>query len=174
MRRIHLLYDRSMTIRSGDLLLGLSLGDISLGSSEDDLVNEHKMRKANESEMHLLRQTGMMFFSDEAVYLRDQMGLIGPEWDPLVVVKKGKVKIISIQRIVRDEDTKDKVWDDALILYTHELGGPTGKTDEEVVWELSHDRKVVLEKKDLFGGTGGRAITIILSCKDPINLPGTA
>jgi hypothetical protein len=160
-----------MTIKSGDLFLGLSLGGISLGSLEEKLVSDYKMRKANESEVHLLRQTGTMFASEEFVYLRDQIGLIGPEWDPLVVVKKGKVKMISIQRIVKDEDTKDKVWDDALILYTHELGGPTGKTDEDVTWELSHERKVVLEKKDLFGGTGGRAITIILSCTDPENLP---
>jgi hypothetical protein len=160
-----------MEEKSGDLFLGLSLGEISLGATEENLITEHKMRKAGESEMHLLQQTGMMFGSHEDAYLKDQMGLIGPQWDPLVVVNNGKVKMISIQRIMRDEYTKDRVWDDALILYTHELGGPTSKTDDSLTWELSHDRKVALEKKELFGGTGGRAVTIVLSCKDPNNLP---
>lgn len=166
-----MLYYRTMAIKSGDLFLGLSLGGVSLGSSEDNLISEHKMRKASQSELHLLVQTGMLVASDEDVYLKDQIGLIGPEWDPLVVVKKGKVRMISIQRVMRDEHTKDRVWDDALILYTHELGGPSWRNDDELTWELSHERKVVLEKRELFGGTGGRAVTIILSCTDPDNLP---
>lgn len=152
-------------------ILEISLGGISLGESEDILVSEEKMRKASASELHLLQQTGMIINPDESIYLKDPVGLIGPEWDPLVMVKKGKVQMISIQRVVKDEQTKDRVWDDAIILYTHELGGPAGKTDDRLVWELSHGRKVVIEKRELFGGTGGRAVTIILSCTDPDDLP---
>jgi hypothetical protein len=152
-------------------ILGISLGGISLGESEDILVGTEKMRKAGDSELHLLQQTGMLINPDESVYLKDPVGLIGPEWDPLAMVKKGKVQMISIQRVVKDEQTKDRVWDDAIILYTHELGGPAGKTDDRLVWELSHGRKVVIEKRELFGGTGGRAVTIILSCEDPDDLP---
>jgi len=156
-------------------ILGTSLGGISLGESEDSLTSEEKMRKAGVSEMHLLQQTGMIINPDESIYLKDPVGLIGPEWDPLVVAKKGKAKMISIQRVVKDEQTKDRVWDDAIILYTHELGGPTGKTDDRLFWELSQGRKVIIEKRELFGGTGGRAVTIILSCSDPdILQPKTA
>ena len=152
-------------------ILGNSLGGVSLGAPEEHLPNEHHMRKAGDSELHLLQQTGMVINPDEAIYLQDPVGLIGPEWAPLVVVKKGKVKMISIQRVVKDEQTKDRVWDDALVLYTHELGGPSGKTDDRLIWELSNERKVVIEKRELFGGTGGRAVTIILSCTDPEKLP---
>jgi hypothetical protein len=152
-------------------ILGFSLGGIPLGSQEDTLVQIHQMRKAGTSEVHLLEQIGMLIAPDETIYLQDPVGLIGPEWAPLVVVKKGKVKVISIQRVVKDEQTKDRVWDDALILYTHELGGPTGRTDDQLFWELSHKRKVVIEKKELFGGTGGRAIIITLSCGNPEDLP---
>ena len=164
------MYDVSMEKKDATIL-GNSLGGIALGSPEDTLISMHKMRKANGSELHLLQQTGVMINADEAIYLREPVGLIGPEWDPMVIVKKGLVRIISIQRIVKDEQTKDRVWDDALILYTHELGGPSGKTDDRLVWELSNDRKVTIEKRELFGGTGGRAVTIILSCDDPENLP---
>src|ERR1700733_12789271 len=103
-----------MSIKSGDTILGFSLGGISLGTEESVLLNQQKMRKAGESELHLLQQIGMMIAPDESVYLRDPQGLIGPEWDPMAIVKKGKVKMISIQRIMRDEHTKDRVWDDAL------------------------------------------------------------
>jgi len=160
-----------MNTKSGDLLLGLSLGGISLGALEETLVSVNKMHKAGEDEVHLLQQFGMVVSSDEAVYLQGQEGLIGPEWDPLALVKKGKVKMISIQRVVRDEHTKDRVWDDALILYTHELGGPMTRSDDQLTWELSDARKVSIEKKGIFGGTGGWAITIVLSCEDPEKLP---
>jgi hypothetical protein len=160
-----------MNIKPGDLLLGLSLGGISLGSLEDTLITVIKMHKAGTSEIRLLQQFGMVIALDEAIYLQEERGLIGPEWDPLVLVKNGRVKMISIQRVVRDEQTKDKVWDDALILYTHELGGPTSREDDQLIWELSNARKVTVEKKGIFGGTGGWAITIVLSCEDPEKLP---
>jgi hypothetical protein len=154
-----------------DMVLGFSLGGISLGSSENYLVTEQDMRKAVGSELHLLQQTGVLTGADEAIYLKEPVELIGPEWDPMVIVKNGKVKMISIQRIMKDEQTKDRVWDDALILYTHELGGPAGRTDDRLIWELPQRRKVVIEKRELFGGGAGRAVTIILSCKDPEDLP---
>jgi hypothetical protein len=163
-----------MEKNDGDTILGLSLSSISLGAAEETLIKDHHMRKVEGSEMHLLQQTGMMVGPQESVYIREPVGLIGPEWDPLVVVIKRRVKMISIQKIAKDEYTKDLVWDDALILYTHELGGPTGRTNDRLVWELSVDRKVIIEKRELFGGTGGRAVTIILSCEDPENLPPTS
>lgn len=160
-----------MEKKSGDMLLGMFLGSISLGSPEESLINQHKMRKVVGSELHLLQHTGMMVDPDETIYIKESQGLIGPEWDPMVVVKTGKVKFISIQRVTKDEKTKDVIWDDALILYTHELGGPSGRTDDWLEWDLSFNRKVSIDKKELFGGTGGRAVTITLSCEDPTNLP---
>lgn len=162
-----------MEKKFGDMLLGLSLSAISLGAAEETLVKDHKMRKVGGSELHLLQQTGTMVAPDESIYIKEPVGLIGPEWDPMVIVKKGKVKMISIQRIAKDERVKDLVWDDALILYTHELGGPTGRTDDKLEWELSHGRKVTIEKRELFGGTGGRAVTIILSCDNIDDLPAS-
>jgi hypothetical protein len=160
-----------MDSKSKESILSFSLGGILLGAPEDTLMNMEKMRKAGPTEVHLLEQTGMLIAPDEVIYLQDQVEIIGPEWAPLVVVKKGKVKMVSIQRVVRDEQTKDRVWDDALLLYTHELGGPAGKTDDRLVWELSHGRKVMIEKREIFAGTGGRAVTIILSCENPEELP---
>lgn len=160
-----------MEIKQQNTHLSFTLGAIPLGASEETLITVHKLRKATEQEVHLLQYTGMMVNSDETIFLRDPIGIFGPEWAPLITVLKGKVTVISMQRVVDDDKLLERIWNDALIIYTHELGEPASKSDTQIVWYLSHDRKMVIQKREIWFGTAGSSVTLILSCADPDNLP---
>lgn len=149
------------------------LGNVILGVDEDSLVSLHNMRKATQEEVKMMKKAGMKVEDDEIAYMGEPVEVFGPSWYPLVIVRGGKVVMITIQRIDNDKEITNTIWGDAVTMYTNDLGKPTKQSDNQLVWDLSHKRRVVLGKRNSIVGLEAHAVNIVLSCADPNNLPPT-
>lgn len=149
------------------------LGNIILGVDEDNLISLHNMRKATKEEVEMMKKAGMNVENNEIVYMGEPIEVFGPSWHPLVVVRGGKVVMITVQRMDNDIEITNTIWGDAVTMYTNDLGKPTKQSDNQLVWDLSHNRRVILGKRTAIAGLDAHAVNIVLSCANPDDLPPT-
>src|SRR5260370_28780579 len=136
-----------MDIKPGDMHYDIFLGNTFLGYEEDNLVNLLNMKKATKQEIDMMRISGMQVGSDETIYTGESIEVFGRGWSPLVVVKNGKVSMITVQLMLKDKKIINSFWDIVVKMYTDDLGKPTKQTDKQIIWDLSHHRRVVLGKR---------------------------